>query len=220
MKRFFAACAALLLLAPLVALSTPAAFAKDAGVATVSPAEGPVGTTFSFHFSGFDKTERAGYWLNMPNGTMLEINRGKGITTVNGTVDVQWTPRAGNPAGWWTMVVQGTQSDVVKTVSFQVLPSDTAAAPGDVNVAPTTGAAGTTFAFMATGFDGDERVAYWLNSPNGTLVSIDDYETYTNDDGRVDITWLAPAGSATGGWQLVLQGAESGIVKIIPFAIQ
>jgi hypothetical protein len=189
-----------------------------AQAAQVEPASGPAGTTFTFRAGGFDDHERVGYWLNAPNGTILAIGGG-GAKASGGQVAASWTARAGVPAGWWQFVAQGVDSHVQQVVSFEVTAGGDAAA-GSAHVEPRSGAAGTTFAFAATGFAAGERVGYWLNAPTGAVIAIDDYDHYANGDGRFDARWGALADAAPGTWQLVAQGATSGVLHVIAFDIR
>src|SRR5262245_61407802 len=204
--------AALLVLASILAILAPsAAMAQDQ---PADPPSGPAGTTFTFHLNGFDDDERVGYWLNTPNGTILAIDD-RSTQAADGQLTYSWTSHPGVPLGGWQFVAQGVDSGVQKVASFQV----TAAQGNPPTQAPTAepafGSAGTTFAFSAYGFTPGERVGYWLNMPNGSVEGVDDGQHFADTDGELNVTWLAPAGTAPGGWQLVAQGSQSGVLQIV-----
>src|SRR5258706_2708219 len=72
----------------------------------------------------------------------------------------------------------------------------------DQSVEPSAGPAGTTFTFHIGGFDHGERVAYWLNTPNRTILAIGDRGTNASG-GKITVSWPSRAGIPLGFWQLV-----------------
>lgn len=89
----------------------------------------------------------------------------------------------------------------------------------DAAVIPPVGGPGTEFAFFATGFEDGEKVGFWLNAPDGTVVATDE-EAFANDDGRADWAWDSPGDAQPGIWEMVAEGADSGTTWAIPFEIQ
>jgi hypothetical protein len=85
-------------------------------------------------------------------------------------------------------------------------------------VDPPTGPAGTIFTFHISGFDHDERVAYWMNTPNSTILAIGDYGT-TASGGRIAYSWTSRAGIPVGFWQFVAHGVNSGVEKVVTFEV-
>jgi hypothetical protein len=216
MKRIFLVSILVLMLLTVFTVGTPIAAAQDRGA---EPAAGPAGTIFTFHIGGFDRGERVAYWLNTPNSTILAIGD-RGTNASGGKILVSWESRAGIPLGFWQFVARGVDSGEQKVVTFEVTGGGNAPAPGGSNVLPPVGSTGTTFTFYASGFTADERVGYWLNSPAGAVVTIDDQQHYANSDGQFSATWMAPAAVTPGTWQLVAQGTESGVLQVIAFQIQ
>lgn len=216
MKRINLWCIAVLISITLISVGTPSVAAQDQ---PVEPSVGPAGTTFTFHIGGFDRGERVAYWLNTPNRTILAIGD-RGTTASGGKITVNWTSRAGIPSGFWQFVAHGADSGVQKVVTFEITTSASTPAPGQTNVIPSVGPAGSTFTFYASGFTADERVGYWLNSPAGAVVTIDDQQHYANSDGQFSTTWAAPSAVTPGIWQLVAQGTQSGVLVVIPFEVR
>ena len=88
------------------------------------------------------------------------------------------------------------------------------------NVNPGMGAPGTRFAFMATGFASGEKIAVWVNTPTGAPMAIKAEQVNgANSDGRGDWFWTSSRNAASGTWQMVARGAESGTQRVINFAI-
>ena len=92
-----------------------------------------------------------------------------------------------------------------------------AAAP-DQGVEPSAGPAGTTFTFHIGGFDRGERVAYWLNTPNSTILAIGDRGTNASG-GKILVSWESRAGIPLGFWQFVARGVDSGVQKVVTFEV-
>jgi hypothetical protein len=88
----------------------------------------------------------------------------------------------------------------------------------DQSVEPAAGPAGTTFTFHIRGFDHDERVAYWLNTPNRTILAIGDHGTSASG-GRITYSWTSRAGIPLGFWQFVAHGVNSGVEKVVTFEV-
>jgi hypothetical protein len=207
--------ALLVLLAMAVAQIPSVTEAQDQSVV---PASGPAGTTFTFSVSGFDGNERVGYWLNVPNGTVLAIGNSSTYAS-KGRLTKSWTSRVGVPLGTWQFVAQGVKSGTVRVLSFQVTEAAGAPAPGITGVVPPVGVAGGTFTFYATGFQPGERVGYWLNVPTGAVLPLDDRHHYADGAGQFSVIWQSPAYVPTGTWQLVAQGTRSGVVQVLTFQI-
>lgn len=91
-----------------------------AASATVAPATGAVGTTFTFTASGYEDGERVGYWLTLPDGTLQrfdhELRAGE-----DGTVTWSYTVPAGAPTGTYVMAARSSQSDGVDNDMSYVL---------------------------------------------------------------------------------------------------
>lgn len=87
------------------------------------------------------------------------------------------------------------------------------------NVAPPAGLPGTEFSFYAMDFDGNEKVAYWFNAPDGQIYgNEEEYVVYAYRD-RADWTWQSPADAPMGYWTAVARGMTSGMERVITFYV-
>jgi hypothetical protein len=88
------------------------------------------------------------------------------------------------------------------------------------NVYPDVGYPETRFAFYASGFEDNEAVGTWLNTPAGESIEAEVNQLYhANGEGRADWYWVAPFGVPTGTWEMVARGLDSGYEVVIPFEI-
>lgn len=89
------------------------------------------------------------------------------------------------------------------------------------NVFPAIGMPGDRFTFVLDGFQARERVAVWLNLPNGA-VSVEGIEQldHATAQGRVSWYWNAPPDAQLGRYQMVAQGVTSGIQRLANFGVQ
>lgn len=113
---------------------------------------------------------------------------------------------------WFTMVL---------LLSLAVAVPRPAAAQEADNVEPNVGAPGTRFAFVAFGFNANEGIGVWANTPGGTAIAITPEELGTaNGDGRADWYWTAPGDAQTGNWTMVARGIDSRVERVISFEIR
>ncbi len=209
-----------------LALAPAAAAAQDNATSNVNPRVGMPGTRFAFVAFGFNSDEQVGVWVNTPSGTPMAIKPEK-LNGANGDgrADWFWTAPDDAARGTWQMLAHGVDSGVERVIYFEVGGEATAPQPtatsDNSNVDPKAGAPGTRFAFVAFGFNGDEQVGVWVNTPSGTPMTIKPEKLNgANGDGRADWFWTAPGDAARGTWQMVAHGVDSGVERIIYFQIQ
>lgn len=87
------------------------------------------------------------------------------------------------------------------------------------NVEPRSGHPGTTFRFFANGFRASEIVGYWVNTPDGSVISDNAYTVMANEQGRADWSWQAPQSLLPGSYTMVARGTERGRQHVIGFEI-
>jgi hypothetical protein len=108
----------------------------------------------------------------------------------------------------------------VALLSATAQPAAAQSAPGEISAYPTAGPAGTRFAFLASGFRSRERVAVWMNTPDGRVVTIEaESLRRATREGRVNWFWSAPEGTQPGFYQMVARGVLSGVERVVTFQI-
>ncbi len=172
-----------------------------------SPAAGGPGTTFTFTATGFrDKPEKIFFWFNDPNGKGVNGPDWK-RNAVDGTVTWEWTAPANAADGQWQAVAHGEKSDITRAIPFTIT-RDKPLVTGSASVSPESGGPGTTFTFTASGYKQDERVGYWLNLPDGTVLRFD-HELWGDSKGGVTWTWTAPADAQRGLYVMAVRSSQS-----------
>lgn len=214
--------------------STPFVSAQDSPpVETgVSPQVGYPGSEFSFYATGFRASDLVVYWFNTPDGRILGSPYRYRTFAHQGRAD--WTWRAPDVAipGTWTVVARSLRSDtrdyVQRVIDFEIVAVP--ASSGDVAqpvpasdqgyaVLPESGVPGTRFSFYATDFDGNERVAYWFNAPDGQMYGNEVHYVVHAYDGRADWRWTSPGDAMPGTWTAVALGLRSGVQRIVAFTV-
>ena len=111
------------------------------------------------------------------------------------------------------------------------------------SVTPSDGVPGVRFTFVAPGFigaaykddvdkDQGERISYWINLPNGTIISTQKHEGKGAEDDRIEplmvranghgeatIFWTSPENAMPGPYSLVMHGLESNMEVALPFTM-
>ncbi len=212
---------ALMLIGALVSLFVLVAPQTRAQQTAAVPPVGLPGTEFRFSGDGFLPHERVTYWIDRPDGT-VKGNSQDYVTHADQYGRAEWTWRApaGAISGTWFMVARGADSGFAQRIPFEISTNPRQGDPTGQQAAavPPIGSAGTRFLFVARGFAGDERVSYWLNVPDGSIVGGANFVT-TADDGRAEWSWQSPASAPRGTWQMVARGS-SGVERIINFEVR
>jgi hypothetical protein len=251
-------------IATLLLVPAQAALAQRIVAPSVTPRDGVPGVRFTFTAPGFvgavpdedadeNTGERISYWINLPDGTVISTEKhvGKGadddsyrplLARANGygEVTIRWTSPGDAMAGPYSLVMHGLESN------FEVMLPFTMHSEGwqtvlQTDVRPTSGVAGTTFQFVATGFepaavDDDntgERVAYWFNTPDGKVIGVEKRSgktPYGNEtkpllheadgSGTVNLVWSSPKDLKPGVYSIVIHGLDSHHEVLMPFSIK
>lgn len=249
---------ALAAIALLIALAGPVTLSAQT---TTPPPWGVPGSTFTFKgvgFKGGDKDnpneagERIVVWINAPDGTIistrhLEEKDAEGNADVplaararhDGTVIFPWTAPMSSKVGPYTVVLHGLSSGVEQVLPFMIMPQ-AALTTTEHTISPTVGQPGTNFEITAAGFakgakpgDPGEQVTYWINLPDGRVISTEvrpargkeDARTVplmvrARNNGTVRLSWEAPADAPAGAYTIVLHGLTSQEEVVIPFTIR
>ena len=107
-----------------------------------------------------------------------------------------------------------TNGNGALSIDSVIAASASVAAPAVI--APNAGPPATTFEIVATGFQANEQVVTWLNTP--TSVQGLRLSGRTDDAGNVQLQFDS-AGLAPGYYGLVLHGLDSGHAYLLPFSV-
>jgi hypothetical protein len=177
---------------------------------SVNPTSGGPGTVFSFRATGYNdgiEIDKINTWLEDPNGRRLDGPAGLEADR-SGVVAFDWVAPADVAAGTWTMFVRGEDTELLQQINFTIVRDTPAPTGPPASVAPERGGPGTTFTFKAGGYKRDERVGYWLNTPDGTIVRFD-RELTGDRDGFVTVTWTAPSNAQRGTYIMAFRSSNS-----------
>lgn len=224
--------AALSLVAPAVQAQEPAK--------AVQPEAAVPGTTFAFFATGLGGNDKYVFWASGPDGTVIGNESYRAVSS-RGRADWTWTSPGDAKPGTWLMVLRrapktdDSDNDKEKakreelTISFTVLSADGSAPPppapttvpaGSQGVEPALGTIGTEFAFFATGYTAAEKVGFWVNTPDGKVLSDESNNVLATSDGRADWRWTAPQNALAGAYTMVARGSKSGVERVITFEIR
>ena len=131
----------------------------------------------------------------------------------------------------------------VAVAALLIIPAEAVFAQrvGAPSVTPREGVPGVRFTFVAPGFIGavpdedadkntGEQISYWINLPNGTVISAEKHVGKGNEDdrmvpmlarangyGEVTIRWTSPNDAMAGPYSLVMHGLDSNFEVVLPF---
>lgn len=191
---------------------------------TATPPVAPPGTLFTFTAEGFIPRERVDAWVTMPDATPVTPSIGRYVADDAGRVSWSWTAPGNAVNGIWVMTAIGVDSDLRIGIPFEIQGTPVEPPQPPQSVTPTSGPRGTTFIFVAGGFEPGEQVGPWLTRPDGSTMSLPDeaqaVDLYADPTGFVSWNWTAPADAPTGNWSSQAQGISSDRLVSIPFQIQ
>ncbi|MEI6777815.1 MAG: hypothetical protein WCK70_13025 [Chloroflexales bacterium] len=94
------------------------------------------------------------------------------------------------------------------------------------------GVPGVEFTFQAAGFRANEDISFWINTPDGKVISTEPLDqtnnfgnstkpmtTWADANGSVTINWTAPMNALTGDYSLVIRGIQSKYQQVISFRL-
>ncbi|MEO7908556.1 MAG: hypothetical protein ABIV47_02790 [Roseiflexaceae bacterium] len=206
-----------ILLALLLALPNAALAASF----TLTPAQPSIaaGQTININGSGFTRGEQVAIWATAPDQTVIsgdfEFAEGEA-----GLIDIGFKVPDDALGGRWSLTAYGFISKTPVITTFDVQGRDPATATPQATVVPTSAAPGSEFAFAALGYREKEKASYWFTGPDGVIHDAYPEGESANSDGRVDLSWKAPADAVRGIWVLTIQGLKSGVARGIPFEIR
>lgn len=186
---------------------------------SVEPPDAAPGSSFTFRFTNFPPGDELRFGFTNPQNQPVS-NGDRVIVDPDGQATWRWTAPNDALAGEWALTATGQRTRVTAHVRFSI----TSNAPAPAGVSPERGTPGTLFSFYGTGFRANERVGYWLNSPDGAIIAFAD-ELIANRDGVVFFEYTA---TVRGQWSLVLQSSANAnnqprgqrLRHVIPFTVE
>lgn len=167
---------------------------------------------------GFSPRERIAVWATAPDQVVLE---GDYVFADNqGGAQIRFRVPAGAIGGTWAITAYGFTSRSPAVAQFEVAGRPAESAELLAAVEPASGPPGSNFRFAATGFDRREWVSYWFTAPDGAVFAAFSQQIKASNEGRVDISWEAPADAPRGQWAVTIQGVKSGVARGVTFHIQ
>jgi hypothetical protein len=205
----------------IVLLAVLLALPSAALAATLTPAQPSVaaGQTININGSGFTRGEQVAIWATAPDQTVIggDFEFAEGDA---GLIDIGFEVPHDALGGRWSLTAYGFISKTPVITTFEVQGRDPATATPQATVAPMVGTPGTQFDFAALGYREKEKVSYWFTGPDNVIHAAYPEGDRANSDGRVDLSWQAPADAVRGIWVVTIQGLNSGVARGIPFEIR
>jgi hypothetical protein len=205
----------------IVLLAVLLALPSAALAATLTPAQPSVaaGQTININGSGFTRGEQVAIWATAPDQTVIggDFEFAEGDA---GLIDIGFEVPHDALGGRWSLTAYGFISKTPVITTFEVQGRDPATATPQATVAPMVGTPGTQFDFAALGYREKEKVSYWFTGPDNVIHAAYPEGDRANSDGRVDLSWQAPADAVRGTWVITIQGLNSGVARGIPFEIR
>jgi hypothetical protein len=188
---------------------------------TLAPTQPSVdaGQTIVFTGSGFTPGERVVTWATAPDQAVLGGNYAD-AEGAEGQIEASFDVPDNALGGRWAMTAYGLQSKTPVVTTFEVNGRAPESASPQAAVAPPSGPPGARFAFAALGYKKDEKVSYWFTGPDGAIYDAYPAGAEANDDGRVDINWMAPGDALPGVWAITIQGLKSNVARGVQFEIR
>lgn len=89
------------------------------------------------------------------------------------------------------------------------------------NVQPPIAPPGTQFLFFASGFNGNEPISIWVNTPDGRVLAATPLPAAleATSYGEATWSWISPDDAPLGAWQMVAHGRDSGVEQVISFTL-
>jgi hypothetical protein len=189
----------------------------------VEPTRGGPGTTFTFvgRSTAFIPGEQVGSWFIQPNGAPLNVTQGMSVDP-NGQIYRQWEAPPDVCGGQWIFRAVGISSGFNIDMDFIIEGPpcpEIVEEPITVEATPAAGPPGTTFTFVARGFEPNELVSNWLMSPNNREYDSDSAWRQADGNGVFTAQWQSPPDAPSGPWIFRMSGTQTDGFQDIPFQV-
>ncbi len=188
---------------------------------SVTPAQGAVGTTFTFAYDGWGSSEDyIAYWIIGP-GTREHFEEGQFDNRFDneGRTVWTWTAPSGVWSGTWVMYARGLRSTFVVAIPFE-LTGDAVTMTAIAGVTPEIGPPGTQFRFFTDGWPKGDVIDAWLIPPDARDPAwLGRLYGDPNAEGLTTWRWTAPPDVYGGVWTMHARGYYSRVYVQIPFTI-
>jgi len=201
------------------ALATPAR--ADGASLTVSATSVTQDDTISLTLSGFTPKEVISFWLTLPDysveasGDLVADTDGAAAGNLHIAIDM--------PVGAYSVSARGNSSGLLATARVEVKAAAGApASPGVIlNVEQRSLPQGECFYFTGVGYQGAERIAVWLRTPDGAVTN-DGLEGEFPADSGGGFSYSICFGrlAAEGTYAFTAYGKESAQTGIVEFQLQ
>lgn len=188
------------------------------------------GTQIEIDVYGFQPNEQVGYWLNAPGDIMIGTEQTVSIGPSGSVTGLPFNTSS-LPAGQYSMVFQSAKTGYQAIVYFKVMdagaaaPAPTAApqtgvpASQDAAVQPISGAQGTKFTAVGTGFKSGENIGVYITEPGGSVFGAP-FQVQANDSGTSDVVSVYTDSSWPAGvYAISFEGVKSHHKAIAYFQI-
>ncbi len=202
--------------------------------ATVTPPEGPQGTTFSFDAFGFEAGENVGIWITAPDQSTFGADF-QAVADGSGSIAAENTgigTDSSFPEGIWSFNAQGVRSGRQAIGYFRI--TGVTAPTGDPNrlgqlihddlprqglsfILPVAAPPGAEFILIGGGFDVNENVVAWVTLPDNTSVAVGAERIVK--DGTVVQVLVPTAGLGEGNYTAVINGQSTGAIAAAAFRL-
>lgn len=202
--------------------------------ATVTPPEGPQGTTFAFDAFGFEAGENVGIWITAPDQSTFGADF-QAVADSAGSIGYEQVgigTDASFPPGIWSFNAQGVRSGRQAIGYFRI--TEPTAPIGDANrlgqlihdqlprqglsfILPVAAPPGADFILIGGGFDPNETVAGWVTRPDNTSFPIP--AELIEKEADIVQALVGTVGLGPGDYTAVVQGQGTGTIAAASFRL-
>lgn len=170
--------------------------------------------------AGFDAGELIGFWLTLPDGSVVGLDSDDLQADEEGAFAVELGLGSGLPVGLHRFSARGQSSGAGAVAPFYLMPGrgPDVTAGTQLTFSPATARQLDTVELSASGFAANETVALWLTLPDGSVIGLGNV---TSDaSGTFSGSLFLPGVLPVGRHYFTARGTTSGNTAITPFVLQ